>query len=114
MLELSNEINTWDHPDFKATLKQSLETLDPNLLPLQQGLSHSSYVGATPHQVVILTSTDTAAQIEIKCGIFYGGIIAGCQCADDPTPPDECQEYCEVMVRIEKSSGRAEISLLEN
>ncbi len=113
MIELTEAIKALEGPHFKRIFKQAIDSLDPALLPLQQVLCHSSYVGTTPHKAVILSSIEEPDQLKIKCGIFYGGIIAGCQCADDPSPADECQEYCEVMILIDKASCAAKITLLE-
>jgi hypothetical protein len=113
MTLFTQAVHAWESPQFNATFKAGMEALPPDSLPLQQGLCHSSYVGTTPHKAIVLSSIEEADQLKIKCGIFYGGIIAGCQCADDPSPAEECQEYCEVMVLIDKASCRAKITLLE-
>lgn len=51
--------------------------------------------------------------IRVKAGIFYQSIIAGCSCADDPTPIDTNQEYCVVQFIIDKSSSAAKVELIE-
>jgi len=48
----------------------------------------------------------------VKAGIFYKSIIAGCSCSDDPSPIDEVDEHCEVMIEIDKRSAEATITLL--
>ena len=54
-----------------------------------------------------------ANSILVKAGIFYTGIIAGCSCADDPTPLDEQNEYCELELNINKETAETTIVLLE-
>jgi hypothetical protein len=72
------------------------EHLDTNLLPLQQGLTHSSHANADTLTVTIISSADQPDCIQVKAGLLYTGIIVGCSCADDPTPVDEINEYCEM------------------
>ena len=45
-------------------------------------------------------------------GIFYTGVVAGCSCADDPTPVEEQHEYCEVLIEINRATAEAVIRLL--
>ena len=81
-------------------------------LPLQQGLAKSSYVsGETIHPVIINTHEERG-KIIVKTGIFYSGINAGSCCADDPTPVCEQNEYCELVLEIDKVSGDTRITLL--
>lgn len=58
--------------------------------------------------------SEEAGFIRARAGIFYTGVIAGCSCADDPTPVDEQNEYCDVRVDIDKQTGEATIALLTN
>jgi hypothetical protein len=48
----------------------------------------------------------------VKLGVFYTGIIAGCNCADDPTPIDTQTEYALISLRIDKQTAEADFSLL--
>ena len=100
-------------PEFNKALKNEIQDLDPSLLPLQQGLSLSSYVGRTPFSAVILNISEEADYIKIKVGIFYTGIIAGCSCSDDPSPTDEQNEYCELLFSVNKNTADTEIELLD-
>ncbi len=81
-------------------------------LPLQAGLAHSSAVADEPFRVVMLGVDDQPQELRIRAGIFYNGIIAGCNCADDPTPPDLEQEYCELEFLIDTSTAGASVRLL--
>lgn len=105
-------LQAWGSAAFNDVLKKEINTVDPAFLPLQQGLSHSSYALADNLSATILSATEQHGQIEVKAGIFYSGIISGCSCADDPTPVDEVTEYCEVLICIDASSGEANITLL--
>ncbi len=81
-------------------------------LPLQQGLSTSSYALDDKLNVLIISVSDDASFIRAKTGIFYTGIIAGCSCADDPTPVEEQVEYCVVQLDINKVTAETTVALL--
>ena len=112
MIRFTKTLNGWGTPDFEDMLKQEIEQLGVKDLPLQQGLSSSSYAMDDKLNVVIMNVAEQADFIRAKVGIFYTGIIAGCNCADDPTPADEESEYCEVQVDINKSTAETNVILL--
>lgn len=114
MIQLFKSRAAWGTPAFNETLKQELQQLDPAQLPLQQGLSRTSYATDSPHTAVIMGVADDAHFIRAKVGIFYAGIIAGCSCADDPTPVTEETEFCEVLVAIDKVTADARVTLLDD
>ncbi len=113
MSHMPESLRAWNTPAFKAVLKQEIEQLDAGCLPLQQGLSSSSYVTDRPFQAMIISVSEDAGLIRAKAGIFYTGIIAGCSCADDPTPIDEQTEYCVVRLDIDRDTAEATVTLLE-
>ena len=100
-------------PDFEAVFKMELLSYDPGLLPLQQGLAYSSYALTDGLKVIVLSSEENKNTLLIKAGIFYNGIIAGCNCADDPTPDELYPEYCELMFAINRSNAETRISLVQ-
>ena len=114
ILKFENILEAINTPDFKLILKNEIQAIDPKILPLQQGLSLSSYVSPTPFNAIILNVMDTVDFIKIKTGIFYTGIIAGCSCSDDPTPTDEQNEYCEIIFIINKNTAETEVQLLDS
>ena len=61
---------------------------------------------------MILNTTEENDSIQIKAGIFYTGIIAGCSCSDDPSPTDEQNEYCELQFIINKNTAETSVNLL--
>ncbi len=111
MIRLEKAHLEWGSDCFRSTLRAEIEQLDAAQLPLQAGLSQSSYVSDEPFRVMIIGSTETVSHIQVRTGIFYTGIIAGCSCADDPTPVEPQTEYCEVMFDIDKKSGEATVVL---
>ncbi|MBA1446852.1 MAG: hypothetical protein M3H12_00580 [Chromatiales bacterium] len=114
MLKLTRSINSWNTPEFRDVLKDEIEQLDAEQLPLQQGLANSSYVGETPFRLMIIGVSDDSTAVRVHAGIFYAGIIAGCNCSDDPTPVDEQPEYCEVEVVIDKTTSEAKVTLVQD
>ncbi len=113
MIRLAQALNTWGTSDFEGALKQEVEQLEGKLLPLQQALSTTSVVAESPHHVRIIRISEDDRFIHVKAGIQYAGIIAGCSCADDPTPVNEVTEYCEVQLVINKTTAETVITLAE-
>lgn len=112
MISLPKSIQAWHSDEFEAVFKRELEALGGDHLPLQQGLSHSSYAQDHNLKIVILNLTDEGNLAMIKVGAFYSGIVAGCSCSDDPSPTDEVNEYCEMQVTLNLNNGEASITLL--
>lgn len=111
-LKLADSLLAWRTSDFNRILKHEVEQLNASQLPLQQGLTVGSYALDNKLEVVILAATETAELIRVKIGIFYTSIIAGCSCADDPTPVDENSEYCEMQLDIDKVTAETAVTLL--
>ena len=105
-------LSAWGTLGFEAILKQEISQLETSQLPLQQGLSSSNYVTDDPITVIINHITETNEVIWVKTGIFYKGIMGGCSCADDPTPDSKNNEYCEVLLDIDKATGLTAIMLV--
>ena len=114
MFYLPLTLQTWNSDDFANTLKQEVCTLDPELLPLQQGLQYSSYAISDRLAMSVLNVTHDEKTITVKAGLFYNGIIAGCSCSDDPTPTDETTEYCNVVFCIDKRTAETSVKLIED
>ena len=112
MIQLYAALDAWGSATFEAVLKADIEQLDATCLPLQQGLSHSSYACDEDIKVVVTRAAEVSGMLQVRAGIFYSGIIAGCSCADDPTPTDTCLEYCEIQIDINMQTAEAMISLL--
>jgi hypothetical protein len=113
MIRLPTSLNAWGTPEFKDVIRQEIAQMDATELPLQQGLTHSSHVTERPFQAMLLSATEDAGLLRVKAGIFYTGIIAGCSCADDPTPIDELNEYCVVRFDIDMKTAATTVTLLE-
>jgi len=112
MIQLNQSLNAWGTPEFNDVLQEEIKHLSAGLLPLQQGLSISSNVTDRPVQAMILDQSEDAGLIRVRAGIFYTGIIAGCSCADDPTPIAEQNEYCVLQFCIDKQSAETTVTLV--
>ena len=112
MLDFKPLLEYWGTTEFSTQLRTKLKTLTVNELPLQQGLSYSSIALDHSLDALILNIQDNPQSIQIKAGIFYKGAIAGCNCADDPTPMDENEEYCDILIHLNKINGLSTIELL--
>jgi len=112
MIRLDESLHAWGEAGFNAILKREIEKMGADNLPLQQGLSGSSYVADSPITVMIHRVAEMENVIRIKAGIFYQGIIGGCSCADDPTPIGENNEYCEVQIDIDKVTAVIAVTLI--
>jgi len=111
---LAQSLAAWGDPGFEAAFRQELAGLGAARLPLQQGLTGSSYATDTEPQVMIIRAIEADGVIRVRAGVFYTGIIAGCNCADDPTPVEELTEYCMLQVDIDRVTGAAAIALVED
>jgi hypothetical protein len=114
MIQFTQVLSAWSTPGFKAVLKREIEKLSYKELPLQQGLATGSHALDHDIEAMILNVQESETSIRVKAGIFYKATITGCSCSDDPTPIDECNEHCEVMLEIDKNSAVVTITLLPN
>jgi len=112
MIRLARTLDAWGTPKFNEVLKEEVQQLGTAQLPLQQGLSATSYVVGDKFDVMIIGASEAEGGIRIKAGIFYTGIIAGCSCADDPTPVEPQGEYCEVQFDIDRTTAATKIALI--
>lgn len=111
VIRMDKALNVWGTAAFGATLKQQIEQLGVEQLPLQQGLSAGSYALAEPVTAIIHNVTELEQVIRVEAGVFFSSVIAGCSCADDPTPVDKLTEYCEVILDIDKESAATTVAL---
>ena len=113
MFRLNLSLLAWDTDTFNVVFIKEVCALDLNDLPLQEALSHSSYANSDNLAATVLNKKSDDNKLFIKAGIFYTGIITGCNCADDPTPVDENNEYCEVLFSIDRKTAETTVSLLD-
>lgn len=99
--------------DFSPALKHELEAQAARL-PLQQALAGSSTVSSERIEVMVIRHEADADRIRAKVGVFFSGIVAGCSCADDPTPVEARNEYCELLVDIDRRTAAADVRIVQD
>lgn len=113
MPDFQKTLEAWGTDRFEETIKQDLMRLGLNELPLQQALRFSSYALDSSIEPTLLKSIGDEQCLIAHVGIFFTGSIAGCHCADDPTPAEAQDEYCEIRLTINRMTGMAQIQLLD-
>jgi len=114
MIYMHRVLAQLDTPELGDTLKREIAALGLQQLPLQQALRNSSYASDDGLSVTIISISRGPMQLAVRAGIFFTGFIAGCNCADDPTPADGVTEYCEVLITIDRQTAATEISLVND
>lgn len=112
MTHLPAALAAWGTANFKAVLKRELEGLDPGALPLQQAVTVTSYALDEPITAVVLETAAQPDRLRAKVGVFFSGLVPGCSCADDPTPVEPQNEYCELRVEIDRDTAAAVFTVL--
>ncbi|MFH0934921.1 MAG: hypothetical protein V1879_06915 [Pseudomonadota bacterium] len=113
-LRLEAAMQVWGQPVFAAVLKRELESLPADSLPLQQGLSYSSSVAEAPFTVLVNSVEERDDHIRVHAGIMYQGETGGCSCAGDPGSESAIDEYCEVLIEIDRASAQAGVELVDS
>ena len=117
MLILERSLQAWNTPDFNDEFKSEVSKLDERSLPLQAGLSYSSIAISDNLSATVLESRAERRRgvdyIYVRAGLFYEGMIAGCNCSDDPSPIDKTNEYCEAAFHIDMQTAQTTVSLLD-
>ena len=108
MIKLTNSLKNWGSENFKKILKQEIEALGNDVLPLNQATCQGGLADDSNISALINSVTENETQLLIKVGIFFNEIIAGCNCGDDPASENT---YCELLVSIDKSTAEACFSL---
>ena len=108
MTRLVNSLQHWGSEDFKKVLKQELEALADDVLPLDQATCQGGKADASDISALINSATENDRKIQVMVGIFFNEIIAGCNCGDDPMAENT---YCELLVSIDKTSAETEFTL---
>ena len=75
MIRLPASLKAWGSADFSSVLKDEIGRLDASCLPLQQGLTSTSYALDGTHSAMLLSVTERPDCLQARVGIFYSGII---------------------------------------
>ena len=113
MVYLKKSLATWNSRNFENSFKSEVCVLTMDELLLQKALKYGSHAINENIKVMINHREEQAEWIVVHAGIFFTSVIAGCNCADDPTPQDSYSEYCELSFRIGKINAKTSIKLLD-
>ena len=108
-LRLPATLAAWGRESFATTLANELGPLAQRHLPLQQMLQHGSHMAEEPVTVRLVSVQAQPRQLQLRIGVFFTSLIAGCSCADDPTPSDTLAEYGELDLSLDRESAAADI-----
>jgi len=108
MTKLTNSLKNRGSENFKKVLKQEIEALGNDDLPLNQATCQGGLADDSNISALINSVTENETQLLIKVGVFFNEIVAGCNCGDDPSSENT---YCELLVSIDKSTAEASFSL---
>jgi len=112
VIYLKRSLDAWDSQAFNEVFQAEVEQLPATVLPLQQGLAFSSAVADEAFRIVPLGAEERPGGLRVRAAVFYSGIVAGCNCADDPTPLELQQEHCELEFIIERGTAGVRVRLL--
>lgn len=113
VLCLPQALAAWGSDAFSEVLRRELIAAGEHALPLQRCLAHGNHVAATPVNLLLRSVDADEARIRVRLDILFQSVVAGCSCADDPTPLSELNECCTVQVDIDRASALADIRLLD-
>lgn len=111
MICLPQSLQAWPDHHFASTLKTEIEALPAGSLPLAEGGALGGYVDDASIVVTVLHFKDVPDALQAEVGIFFGEILAGCSCGDEPEIQNS---YCELNVQIDKHTALAQFSLRES
>lgn len=111
MPEFLNSLRAWNTNSFTQTLKNELEHLPANTLPLEKGVAQGGLVDDSNITATVLNYSDNEATIQANVGIFFTEIVINCGCGDDPF---ETNAYCEMHISIDKTTGLTEFEVLQD
>lgn len=103
----------WGGEQFKSILQKEVAQLGLEVLPLQQGLNVASYALSEDISTMLLSAEEQDGVVIARLGVFFKGMIPGCACADDPTPEEIYNEYCELKITLTLDSSEAALEVLE-
>ncbi|MDH5191022.1 MAG: glucosamine--fructose-6-phosphate aminotransferase [Gammaproteobacteria bacterium] len=109
MPDFQKSVEAWGTKQFSQVLKCEIESLASGILPLDKATTQGGVVEDHNITVTILGSVEDESTIIAKAGVFFGEIVGGCNCSEEPVTHNV---YCEIEVFINKISSKADIQLL--
>lgn len=111
LIALPQSHAAWGQTGFALILKHEVEALSHDLLPLQQALAYSSVVA--DEAITVLVGRVDEQSRSVRIAVLYSGLIAGCNCADDPAPAElTLPERCELELVFEADGAVVSVRVL--
>lgn len=110
MTLLRASLDAWGSEAFTTTLKAELERLRSDVLPIAHVIAAGSRLDDSDLGVILNEASDDVHYIHAKVGVFFTEIVECVTCGGGNGMRDEA--YCELMVRIDKSTGEARFTPL--
>lgn len=110
MPNLSKSLHAWGSTAFFETLKQELEALPAESLPLHKAVSQGGFVDDSHITATVLHAEEEDEAIHARVGIFFTEIVINCGCGDDPM---ETNAYGELQIHIDKTSAQADFEVVD-
>lgn len=79
------------------------------MLPLDRCVSQGSAADDGHCTVMVLRAGDDARAVHARVGVFFTEVVGGCSCGDDPA---SIPAYCELRIRIDKTTAEADIGIV--
>jgi len=105
---LPRTLAAWQTPAFADTFKEEMSGVDLSELPLLGLMQYGSAVVGHP-KFMILGTTANSETLQIRTGVFFQSVLAGCNCSDDPTAPDTNNEYGELELMVDRASASTRV-----
>lgn len=109
MPKLIESLRAWNSDQFPNTLKHELENMEAGTLPLMMGVSQGGIPDDKTISVSLLKVKEHPTSIQADVSVFFTEILAGCSCGDEPM---SMNGYCEMQVRVDKTTADAEFKIL--
>lgn len=87
-------------------LKAALRALAAGTLPLAAGRSQGGAIDDRDTTFSLLRLEESGNLTVARVGVFFTEVVGGCNCSEDPV---EHNAYCVLEVRIDRTTGIAEI-----
>ena len=111
MPQFSQSIDSFGTNNFTTHLKQEFAAVDQTVLPLHHATTQGGIVDDKHIAISVLNSVEKEKTIEVKVSVFFDEIVGGCSCGD---PPMKVNNYCEMLVEINKKTAEATFILLSD
>jgi len=111
MIILSQSIKSFGTNQFHSDLKKELAAINKAELPLYQATTQGGLVDNQQVSISVLSSKEKIQIIEAKLSVFFDETVGGCSCGD---PPMKVNNYCEILLEINKQTAIANFVLLSD